>query len=200
MQLEVRGLEHLETIDAAGDLRRQPSEPLRHAGDPAGAAAALAVPGRAGDGEGVLQGAFLPGADSARRARLTNSMNYYLASAVLQRVPAAAAGSRHAPDAALHRRAGSAGILGPDLPGRATDRGRADRPFQPGVGDDRRPARRAGRAGPARGARPDPPPHLEVPGARAVRGSSSVRLCRLKGNDYAALAARGRRRPCGDLN
>ena len=53
----------------------------------AGAAAALALSRRAGDGEGVLQGAFLPGADIGRKAWLTNSLNYYLASAFFNAFP-----------------------------------------------------------------------------------------------------------------
>ena len=47
------------------DLRRQPSEPHRHAGDPLGAALALAIPSGGGDGEGVLHGAFFPARLSA---------------------------------------------------------------------------------------------------------------------------------------
>ena len=75
------------TIDGAGDLRRQPPEPPRHADDPPGAAAALALPGRAGDGEGILQGALLSGSIRRDRRGLTNSLNYYLASAFFNAFP-----------------------------------------------------------------------------------------------------------------
>ena len=42
---------------------------------------------RARHGEGVLQGAFLPGRDIRPAARLTNSINYYLASAFFNAFP-----------------------------------------------------------------------------------------------------------------
>ena len=54
-----QGLEHLDRSPGPGDLRREPPEPPRYADDPPGAAAPMALPGRAGDGQGVLQGALL---------------------------------------------------------------------------------------------------------------------------------------------
>ena len=69
-----------------------------------------------------------------RKAWFTNSLNYYLAVTVLQRVPAPAAGNRHAADAALHRRAGWRRLLGADLPGGTPDGGREIGGFQPGIG------------------------------------------------------------------
>ena len=55
--------------------------------------------------------------------------------AVLQRLPAAAARSRHAADAALHRRAPRRRLLGPDLPGRASGRTTGEiSPFRAGIG------------------------------------------------------------------
>ena len=49
--------------------------------------AALALPGRAGHGEGVLQGALLSRSSSAVRRGLTNSLNYYLASLFFNAFP-----------------------------------------------------------------------------------------------------------------
>ena len=66
--LTVEGREHLDAAARAGDLRGQSPEPHGHAGDPGGAAAARALPGRDGDGEGVLQAAFLPRAVRAHGA------------------------------------------------------------------------------------------------------------------------------------
>ena len=56
----VEGLEHLRGPRRARGLRLQSPEPHGRAGDPGGAARPLARAGRAGDGEGVLQGALLP--------------------------------------------------------------------------------------------------------------------------------------------
>ena len=61
-RVKVEGLEHLRDLVDAGDLRREPPEPPRYAGDPRRSPRPLALPGRAGDGEGVLQGALLSGA------------------------------------------------------------------------------------------------------------------------------------------
>ena len=77
----------------------------------------------------------------------------------LQRVSAAAARSRHAPDAALHRRSDRRRLLGPDLSGGQADPVRRDRPVPAGHRDDRVAPRCSGRPGSARGARPHPPSH-----------------------------------------
>ena len=87
MRTRGRGLEHLAGSAGPGDLRRQPPEPLRYAGDPRGAAAALALPRRAGDAEGVLQAALPSRTSSHCRQRLTNSANYYLASLFFNAFP-----------------------------------------------------------------------------------------------------------------
>ena len=60
-----------------GRVRRQPPEPPGRSGDPVGAARPLAGAGRAGDGQGVLQGTFLSRAASAGQV-VTNRLNYYL--------------------------------------------------------------------------------------------------------------------------
>ncbi len=88
-------------VTRTGDLRVQSSEPLRHAGDSAGTAAALALPGGAGDGEGVLQAAFLSRAVLADGPR-DQQRELLPRLAVLQRVPAAATGIRHPPDLAIY--------------------------------------------------------------------------------------------------
>ena len=48
---------------------------------------ALALPRRAGDGEGVLQGAFLSRSSTAGAAWFTNSLNYYLAALFFNAFP-----------------------------------------------------------------------------------------------------------------
>ena len=47
----------------------------------------LALPGRAGDGEGVFQGALLSRDSTAARAWFTNSLNYYLAALFFNAFP-----------------------------------------------------------------------------------------------------------------
>ncbi len=90
--------------------------------------------------------------------------------AVLQRLPAAAAGNRDAPDAPLHWPARRGRVFDPDLPGGTPDRHRRDRPFPARRRDDRLEARCAGRAGAAGRARPHPSPHVEVPRAGERQG------------------------------
>ena len=89
-----------------GHLRGEPPEPLRRAGDPrrrcrrAGATAWRRRWRRSSSRR-------TSSPSSTARTRLVHQrLNYYLAVALLQRVPAAAAGDRHAADAALYWRAG----------------------------------------------------------------------------------------------
>ena len=134
----------------AGDLCRQPPEPLRYAGDPGRPATALALPAGAGHGEGILQGAFLPG--PVRPPRLCDQQPELLSGvAVLQRVPAAAAGSGHPADAALHRCAAVVRVLGADLPGGQAHERWLDRAVSARGRDGGGPPASAGGAGPARG-------------------------------------------------
>ena len=94
----------------------------------------LALPGRAGHGQGVLQGALLSRRSSAARRTLTNSLNYYLASLFFNAFPLPQRETGHAADAALHRDLLSAGFSVLIFPeGRRTDAGDIGR-FQPGVG------------------------------------------------------------------
>ena len=77
---------------------------------------------------------FYP-AQFSRKAYVTNSLNYYLASLFFNAFPLPAARSGHPADAALHRRAASTDgysvLIFPE--GRRTDEGAIGR-FQPGVG------------------------------------------------------------------
>ena len=173
-----------------GDLRRQPSEPPGHAGDPRRAARALALPRRAGDGQGVLQGALLSRSSSARSAYLKNSANYYLASLFFNAfpLPQRESGTRQTLRyiGELDRARGYSILIYPE--GRRTAGGR-DRPLPARRRDDRRPPRRAGRPGPARRPGPDPPSDR---GSFRRRGRARVTFgapMSLKGNDYAELAA-----------
>ena len=65
VKLEVRGLEHLQGMHGAGDLRRQSSKPPRHAGNPLGAAGTMALSRCTSHGEGIFQGALLSRSSSA---------------------------------------------------------------------------------------------------------------------------------------
>ena len=124
---------------------------------------------------------------SRASAWLTNSLNYYLARARSSTRSRCRSGKpargRRCATSVSWSAAGYSVLIFPE--GRRTDDGEIG-PFLPGVGDDRRPARRAGRAGPARGPRPDPPPHLEVPSARVRHASASARRCGLKGPTIGA--------------
>ncbi len=121
------GLEHLESTAGPGDLRRQPSEPLRHAGDPPGAAAALALSGRAGDGQGVLQGALLPRAirpdapGSPTASTTTSPSLFFNAFPLPQRETGTRQTLRYIGELVTAR------ILGADLPGGPADRRTGDR-------------------------------------------------------------------------
>ena len=110
-------------------------------------------------------------------ARLTNSLNYYLASAFFnafplpQRETGTRQTLRYIGDLIGQ---GYSILIFPE--GRRTDKGEINR-FQPGVGDDRRPARRPGRAGANRRTGSGTPSHVEGPQPRAARGWRSERLC-----------------------
>ena len=84
--------------------------------------ARLALPRRAGDGQGVLQGALLSRASTAARAWFTNSLNYYLAALFFNAFPLPQREAGRAADAALHRRAARGRLLGADLSGGHADR------------------------------------------------------------------------------
>ena len=137
------GLEHLDADRRPGDLRRQSPEPLRHAGHPAGAAAALALPRRAGDGQGVLQGALLPRpVPLARRARPTaRTTTSPRCSSTRSRSRSGRRGTRQ-----TLRYIGELVTDGYSVlifpEGRRTG-GRQHRHVPAGGGDDRRPARRS---------------------------------------------------------
>ena len=103
-----------ENARGARDLCVESPELHGCAGDHGGAARAVAVSPRAGDGEGVLHGAFLPErawADAAGR----HQCGLLSGSASLQCIPAAATRGRCAPDAALHGRAARESLLRADL-------------------------------------------------------------------------------------
>ena len=108
--------------------------------------------------------------------------------AVLQRLSAAAARSRRAADAALHRRRPRGRLLGPDLSGGEADRHRRDRALPSGHRHDCVAPERAGRARPDRRARSGAASHVADGDARAASGSPSARRCTSTGDDYESLA------------
>ena len=124
------------------------------------------------------------------RARVVHQQPELLSRrALLQRVSAAAARGRHAPDAALHRRARSADgysvLIFPEGKRTAVRRGR---PVPARHRDDRVAPRSSGRPGQARRARPHPPSAARV-FPRVGRGRCAFGApISLHGNDYAALA------------
>ncbi len=103
-----------------------------------------------------------------RKAYVQNSANYYLASLFFNAFPLPQRESRHAADPSLYWRARRRGLLDPHLSRRAggPQQGEIGR-FQPGAAMIAARLERARRPGPARGARPHPPPVLEIPAARA---------------------------------
>ena len=84
---KVEGLEHLRGARGPGRLRGEPPEPPGHAGDPVGAAAALALPagGRRWPRSSSRRTSSPSG--TAAGAWLTNSLNYYLASLFFNAFP-----------------------------------------------------------------------------------------------------------------
>ena len=133
MSLDVRGLEHLR--DVRGPVIFAANH-QSHFDTPAilqALAAALALPRRARDGEGVLQGAFLSRAVRPQ-VYILNSLNYYLASLFFNAfpLPQREAGTRQTLRYIGELLAGGYSILiFPE--GKRTDQGEIH-PFQPGVG------------------------------------------------------------------
>ena len=85
--IHVDGREHLDALQGSGHLRRKSSEPHGHAGDPGGAAAAMALSNGDRDGEGVFQGRTSFPNSTAATAWFTNSLNYYLAALFFNAFP-----------------------------------------------------------------------------------------------------------------
>ena len=77
--LTIGGREHLKSIDGPVRLRGQSSEPHGRPGDPGGAAGPMARARRAGDAEGVLQGALLSARVHAGASGSSPRCCYYLA-------------------------------------------------------------------------------------------------------------------------
>ncbi len=100
---------------------------------------------------------FFPEQFSARE-RVHQRFELLSVVALLQRLPAAAAGSRSAADPPLHRRPAHRRLVGADIPRGKTDHGRRDQPVPAGHRHDRREAARARGAGAARGAGQGAPP------------------------------------------
>ena len=161
----------------AGDLRREPSEPHGRAGDPGGAAAAAAVPARAGDGEGVLQGALFSRAstDAGRGSPTASTTTSPRCSSTRFPLPQREAGARQTLryiGEVLED--GFSVLIFPE--GRRTDDGR-DRPVPARHRHDCLAARRAGRAGAARGARQSAAPHVADGAAGPTCAWRSARRC-----------------------
>ena len=105
-----------------------------------------------------------------RTAWFTNSLNYYLASMFFNAFPLP---QRETGTRQTLRYIGdlfAAGFSVLIFPGRQADRQRGDQPFPAGRRNDRVAARRAGRAGQARRARPRAAPDVEVSGTRSRPG------------------------------
>ena len=96
-------------------LRRQSPEPYRYAGDPLGAALAVAIPPGGGDGQGILQSAFFPARLPAQRAA-DQRPQLLPGLALLQRLPATAAGGWGARNTSLHWRSCERWVVGADFP------------------------------------------------------------------------------------
>ncbi len=173
-----RGLEHLEGLARPGDLRRQPSEPLRYAGDPRRAAAragatASPLPWRRSSFARIS----FP-AQATRGAYVKNSANYYLAALFFNAFPLP---QREAGTRQTLRYIGELvrpRLFHPDLSRRPTDRRREHRPVPARRRDDRGPARGSGRAGSTRRPGPHPSSFLEVPSAAAPPPSALAPLSR----------------------
>ena len=85
-RVEVEGLEHLREPHGAGDLRRQPPEPLRHARDPDALPARWRYRLAPAMAKEFFKAHFYP-EQFSRKAYVTNSLNYYLASLFFNAFP-----------------------------------------------------------------------------------------------------------------
>ena len=132
--LRVEGREHLQAIDGPVIFAANHQSHMDAPGDHGGAAGALALPRRAGDGQGVFQGAFLPRRSTGACARFTNSLNYYLAALVFNAfpLPQREAGARQTLRYIGELlEDGYSVLIFPE--GRRTEAGEIDR-FRPGIG------------------------------------------------------------------
>ena len=84
--IRVEGREHLRAIDGAGDLRVEPPEPHGHAGDSRRAAGRLRYRVAPAMAKEFFKAHFFP-EQYGRRARFTNSLNYFLASLFFNAFP-----------------------------------------------------------------------------------------------------------------
>jgi len=169
--VRVSGLEH-RGRDRARRVRVEPSKPFRRAGDPDCPAGKDSRDDRAGDGEGILQGAFLPGR-LLRAAGVHKPVELLPVGLLLQHLPVAAARSRRAANAALHRRGHRRRVLGADFSGRRALGERQHEAVPRRHRDDRLQARPAGRSGPDRWGRSRPAHQLEM--AQTGAGLGDVR-------------------------
>ncbi len=143
----------------ASRVRGQSPEPPRRAGDSLGASWQVACPCRASHGQGVLQGALLPGRVFGP-AGVHEPAELLPGRVLLQRLPAPATRSRRTPDAPLHRRGDRRRLLSLDLPGRGAVEQRRHQAVPRRHRDDRLAAPAAGSAG--------------APGRRRSRAASVV--------------------------
>ena len=184
-----KACEHLQALDGPGRLRVEPSEPHGRAGDPGGAARPLARARRAGDAQGVLQGALLPGASTRWRQWFTNSLNYYLACFYFNAfpLPQREAGARHTLQY-IGELTGER-LVDPDLSRKGVRSTTGDiKPFRGGIGMI------ASRLDvPVVPVRLDGVDRVLPIGVARSSGPGAVRVAfgaplRLRGDDYAALA------------
>ena len=174
-RLDVDGLEHLErstgpVIFAANHQSHFDTPAILQALPPR-----VALPRRAGDGEGVLQGALLPGpvlADGPGSPTAPTTTWRRCSSTRSRCRSAKPAPGRRCAISASWSTDGYSVLIFPEGR-RASDEQHRDVPA--GRRDDCRAPRRPRRAGAAGRPRPDPPPHLEVPRAGAGRESRSAR-------------------------
>ena len=85
--MTVTGLEHLETIDGPVIFAANHQSHFDGAGDPRLAAAAVAIPRRAGDDAKEFFNAHFFPERYGRKAWFTNSLNYYLSSLFFNAFP-----------------------------------------------------------------------------------------------------------------
>ena len=189
--IRVEGREHLDAHRRPGDLRRQPSEPHGHAGDPGGAAArgCATASRRRWPRNSSRRTSFRSSTDAT--AWFTNSLNYYLAALFFNAfpLPQREAGARQTLryiGEVLED--GFSVLIFPE--GKRTDT-RRDRPIPAGHRHDCVAARRAGRArSESRGSTRCSTTRGGWPKPGRVRVAFGAPL-RLTGDDYEALAETG---------
>ena len=172
--LHIEGREHLRHVRRSGGLRVQSPEPHGCSGNSGGVAGSMARARGPGDGEGILQGAFLPRGGSRGGIAVTSTLLYYLAAFYFNAfpLPQREAGARQT---LAHRRSHWCRLVDPDLSRGRARRFGADAAVPWRHRDDRIATGSRGGSGANRGRGSHPPPDLADgpagPGANRVRRS-----------------------------